>query len=260
MTWAGVGTVARRTSESVRRKPVLRASVGAPARRTGESGQLARVGTAARRAGEGGWRAYRPLRARLVRMGGIDLLGRPCGRRVVIMRPGLTLAASFPFIEVFAFFSVAAIGTVLARGPRRAARALGSSVSRRRTGRIGITTGRAAAMTQVAVPVVFLITGKAGIRLTVRPPFLPALRLFLPVLFLPVLILPVLFLPGRAGLAAGQRDGRPAGLGPVLLTGTPRIPEALPGGPRVGIVLRCTRPAQLLLVLRPSAAHEPSHS
>jgi hypothetical protein len=36
------------------------------------------------------------------------------------------------------------------------------------------------------------------------------------------------------------------------------LTEVLAGGP--GVVLRCTRPAQLLLVLRPSAAHEPSHS
>ncbi len=214
---------------------VTRAGVGAVTGRASESGwrESARwpgVSAISRRAGEGGRRGYPAPRAGLVRISSLDLLGRPCSQRDGSRRLGLTVAPGFPFngVFVFAFFPAAPVSTVLTRGTRRPAGATcqGSAVTCRETSGIGITTGRAAAMTQVAVPVVLLVAVKAGIRL----PAPARLRLYL------------------AGLL----------LGPVFLPGTPRIPEPLAGRP--GILPGRPRHAQLLLVLRPSAAHEPSHS
>ena len=214
---------------------VIRAGAGAVTGRTSESGwrEPARwpgISAISRRAGEGGRPGYPALRAGLVRISSLDPLGRPCSQRDGSRRLGPTVAPGFPFtgVLVFALFPAAPVSTVLTRGTRPPAGATcqRTAIACRETSGIGITTGHAAAMTQVAVPVVLLVAVKAGIRL----PGPARLRLCL------------------AGLL----------LGPVFLPRTPRIPEALAGRP--GIVLRHTRPAQLLLVLRPSAAHEPSHS
>jgi hypothetical protein len=208
----------------------------------------------------------------------------PFSQRAVVSAALLTVPARFPFFPVLAFVPVLALITVLPAGrARRGAGAIipGSRVPGRPAGGIGLSRAlarRAAAMTQVAIPVVVLIAVESGLRLA--------------------------FLPGRrrrrrcaaarprpaVGPAIGIAAGGPAGTGTPaagvqgsrrLLSGTPGIPETLASGPRVravlprpvgprcpvagipsrgpGVVVRSRRPAQILLVLPPSAAHEPSH-
>jgi hypothetical protein len=207
----------------------------------------------------------------------------PFSQRAVVSAALLTVPARFPFFPVLAFVPVLALITVLLAGrARRGAGAVipGSRVPGRPAGGIVLSRAlarRAAAMTQVAIPVVVLIAVESGLRLA----FLPVRRRRC-----------AAARPRPAvGPAIGIAAGGPAGTGTPaagvqgsrrLLSGTPGIPETLASGPRVravlprsvgprcpvagipsrgpGVVVRSRRPAQILLVLPPSAAHEPSHS
>jgi len=279
---AGIaGRAARRTGVAARARPRRTgpARMAAPAAtRAGGSSIVGRAGVASRTGVAAGH--TRPLRASRVRVSGVAASGRPCSQPVVIKPAVLPAPAGFPFLPVLGFRAVLGLIPVIpgiarypahSAGPRRRA-------VRNRGGGIGFVARRAAAATQVAIPVIFVIGISSGARLRVRlPP--PAARR-----------------RGRPGWPGGPRLARrvaPAGPGTVTARpgisdgrrvpgcpgrpSAPRIAEALTSGPgvraaaccavlvrlaipgigrrRPGVVLRCTRPAQFLLVLRPPAAH-----
>ncbi|MGD0687346.1 MAG: hypothetical protein ABSA03_19790, partial [Streptosporangiaceae bacterium] len=162
-----------------------------------------------------------------------------------------TAPANLAFILVLAV--VLPAGTAPARGTQRPARAAfpGIRVTDGGVARAGVLATarrRGAAVAQVLVPAEFLIGVEPALRpgCTFRRPgsrlpgtWLPHARL--PHAGLPCSRLPAARLPGRRDTLPRLPGGQPC----------PRLRR-----PRPGIVLRRARQAQILLVLRPPAAHE----
>src|SRR6266536_4008311 len=153
VTRAGAGRISVTSPQLRRRRTLIRLP--------------AATGAGPSRAGVGGCLVLPPARRRVrrsIRAG----TRPPFSQRAVISAAPLTVPARFPFFPVLAFVPVLALITVLLAGrARRGAGAVipGSRVPGRPAGRIGLgraLTRRAAAMTQVAIPVVCLIAVDSG--------------------------------------------------------------------------------------------------
>jgi len=242
---AGVGAcaVACRCGISGRAREASRTRVADGTRITGRSHFTCQAGVTGQR-GVAGRRGLWP-RARHIRIGRDAGDGVPSSRPVLVRAVVPTALPNLPFILALAVGL--SLFTAPARGARRAARTAfpGSRVTDGGVVRAGLPAAanrQSAAMAEVPVPAKLLI----GVRLG------PGFRQ-----------------PGRSGERRGGAAGVTvsallrllAGLARTRLprTGLPRT--RLPGA-RPGVVTRRARQAQILqilLVLRPPAAHEPSH-
>jgi len=224
---AGVGAcaVACRCGISGRAREASRTRVADGTRITGRSHFTCQAGVTGQR-GVAGRRGLWP-RARHIRIGRDAGDGVPSSRPVLVRAVVPTALPNLPFILALA------VGLSLFTAPARGAR---------RAARTAFPGRQSAAMAEVPVPAKLLI----GVRLG------PGFRQ-----------------PGRSGERRGGAAGVTvsallrllAGLARTRLprTGLPRT--RLPGA-RPGVVTRRARQAQILqilLVLRPPAAHEPSH-